>query len=136
MQHSAEQRRGRLTERQKRFADYYLESGNARQAAERAGYSPSYASVARHQPAVEKYLRERLDKLDAERIADLEEVLEYLTKVLRGEESEGGRGERGAAARMKAAELLGKRLGLFVDTAPAAEPVVIVDDIPGDDAAR
>ena len=133
LQRAEKSRAGRLTERQKRFADYYLETGNARRSAELAGYNAGYAPRAKKQPAVEAYLRERLDKLDGERVASLEEVLEYLTRVLRGEEEEGGkRTEKGAAARMKAAEMLGKRLGLFADG--AAEPlasVVIVDDVPG-----
>ena len=127
--------RHRLTERQKRFADHYLETGNARRAAELAGYSASYASEARRQPAVEEYLRERLAKLDSQRVAGVEEVLEYLTSVLRGEDGEEGRkGERGAS-RMKAAELLGKRLGLFAETGGEEDiaPVYIVDDIPGED---
>lgn len=132
MQAETKGRAKRLTERQKRFADYYLKTGNASRAAEMAGFSARYATAAKRQPAVEAYLKERLEQLDRERIADLEEVLEYLTKVLRGEEAADGRpGEKGAAARMKAAELLGKRLGLFVEGgAERAEPVVIVDDIP------
>ena len=134
MEQSMERRGGHLTERQKRFADYYLETGNARRSAELAGYSAAYAQAAKRQPAVAAYLKERLAKLDSERIANLEEVLEYLTRVLRGEDvEEGKRTERGAAARMKAAELLGKRLGLFVENeAERIAPVVIVDDIPGD----
>jgi len=127
-----EHRKGELTERQKRFADYYLETGNASRAAVMAGYSKNYAPAVKKQPAVEMYLHERLGQLDAERVAGMEEVLEYLTKVMRGEmEEEGKRGEKGAAARMKAAELLGKRLGLFADGgAQRPEPVLVVDDVP------
>ena len=127
MQETARGGKGRLTERQKRFADYYLETGNARKAAEMAGFSAGYATMAKRQPAVAAYLRERLDRLDNERVASLEEVLEYLTQVLRGEDAEDG---KGATARIKAAEMLGKRLGLFADTGAAQLPeAVIVDDI-------
>ena len=58
-------------------------------------------------------------------VADANEVLEFLSSVMRGELD-------GATARMKAAELLGKRLGAFnteVTAAEAAGPVVLVDDI-------
>ncbi len=55
------------------------------------------------------------------------EVLEYLTSVLRGE---AGGELKAATARMKAAELLGKRMGLFEEGAEGVEaPVVIVDDV-------
>ena len=129
-----ESRKGALTERQKRFVDYYLETGNASRAAVMAGYSKNYAPAVKKQPAVEMHLRERLGQLDSERVAGIEEVLEYLTKVLRGEAGEdGGRGEKGASARMKAAELLGKRLGLFADGgAQRPERVLVVDDVPAE----
>jgi hypothetical protein len=60
-------------------------------------------------------------------VAGAGEVLEYLTCVLRGEAD----GElKNATARMKAAELLGKRMGLFEEGAEAVqEPVVIIDDV-------
>ena len=133
MQNAVQNRRGQLTERQKRFADYYLETGNARRSAELAGYSPGYAQAAKKQPAVSAYLRERLEKLDSARVASLEEVLEYLTQVLRGEDiEEGRRTEKAAAARMKAAEMLGKRLGLFAEHPDEQmSPAIIVDDVAG-----
>ena len=115
----------RLTERQKRFADFYLQTGSVRQAAELAGYSAGYGPEVRRQPAVERYLKARAARLDGGRIANLDEVLEYLTAVMRSEEGEETR-------RMKAAELLGKHLGLGSE--PGAEglaPVFIVDDISG-----
>ena len=129
-------RRGSLTERQKRFAEYYLETGNASRAAEMAGYSAGYAPTAKRQPAVLEYLKRRVSELDAERVASVDEVLEFFTKVMRGEiEDEGKGADKGAAARMKAAELLGKRLGLFSDGgAQQMEPVTIVDDVPAKEA--
>ena len=57
-------------------------------------------------------------------VADANEVLEFLSSVMRGELD-------GATARMKAAELLGKRLGAFnAETEQErVEQVVLVDDI-------
>ena len=110
-----------LTERQKRFADYYLETGNASRAAERAGYCVKYSVRLRRQPAVKEYLKGRLEALDNQSVASADEVLEYLTGVMRDGE--------GAAA-MKAAELLGKRMGLFSEREESLPAPVIVDDIP------
>lgn len=114
----------KLTERQRRFADAYLELGNAAKAAERAGYSPGSAGKVRAQPAVKAYLEKRLSELDAKRVASANEVLEYWTRVMRGEEG-------GGQAAMKAAELLGRRMGLFSESVERPEAPVIVDDVPG-----
>ena len=123
-------RAGRLTERQRRFADLYLKLGNAAKAAEQAGFKRSYAQGAKRQAAVREYLRERLEAMRMANVADANEVLESLSAVMRGE-LEGDKSDRSAASRMKAAEMLGRRLGVFSEAAavPAA-PVVLVDDIP------
>ena len=116
-----------MGERQRRFADYFLETGNARQSAIRAGYTPNYASKLRQTPAIAAYIQQRLDEMDDERIASAKEVLKYLTAVMRGTE------QKGDVSRMKAAELLGKRLGAFNEPSlDASEAPVIVDDIPAD----
>ena len=115
-----------MGERQRRFADYFLETGNARQSAIRAGYTPNYASKLRQTPAIATYIQERLDMMGDERIASAKEVLKYLTAVMRGTE------QKGDVSRMKAAELLGKRLGAFNESPlDAGETPVIVDDLPG-----
>ena len=123
-------RAGRLTERQRRFADLYLKLGNAAEAAEQAGFKCSYAQGAKRQAAVREYLRERLEAMRMANVADANEVLEFLSAVMRGE-LEGDKSDRSAASRMKAAEMLGRRLGVFSEAAAApAAPVVLVDDIP------
>lgn len=55
-----EERKAKLTERQRRFAEYYLQLGNASEAAEKAGFKRSYAQGAKRQPAVQDYMRDRL----------------------------------------------------------------------------
>ena len=128
-----ENRAGRLTERQRRFADLYLELGNASEAAEQAGFKRSYAQGAKRQPAVKAYMQERLQQARQRNIASADEVLEFLTEVMRGE-IEGERPEKNSSPRMRAAELLGKRLGVFTDVGSVlrggAELPEIVDDIP------
>ena len=122
-----------MTERQKRFVDYFVQSGNATEAARRAGYKhpDRYGHENLKKLDVQKAVSERLSELQSERIADAEEVLTYLTAAMRGQITEEvivvegtGNGESSArvetkqlsaATRTKAAELLAKRYGLLVD---------------------
>lgn len=124
-----------LTEKQKRFIDYYIQYGNATEAAKKAGYSLKTAfntgSKNLKNPVIRSELDRRLDELKSARVADATEVLEYLTAVVRGEAVsevvvvEGcGLGESRARTidkhpdekeRLKAAELLAKRHGLLVE---------------------
>ena len=132
-----ERRAGRLTERQRRFADLYLELGNASEAAEQAGFKRSYAQGAKRQPAVQAYMQQRLQDARQRHIASTDEVLEFLTEVMRGE-IDGERPEKNSSPRMKAAELLGRRLGVFTDVSSVLrgehELPEISDDIPAVDA--
>lgn len=125
----------RLTAKQKRFCDEYLIDLNATQAAIRAGYSPktAAASAARllRNVKVQEYIAQRMAEKESELIADQDEVLRYLTSVLRGKSRAQeivveGIGEGCSEARtmekapsekerLKAAELLGKRYALFTD---------------------
>ncbi len=135
-----------LTLKQKRFADEYIISGNATEAARKAGYSKKTANrIATEnlsKPVIKAYIDERLKKLEDAKIAKQEEVLQYLTSVMRGESiSETvvveGLGDGLSEARsfekrpeekerIKAAELLGKRYGTWVDKTDAS---VAVEDL-------
>lgn len=81
-----------LTEKQKRFIDYYVETGNATEAAKKAGYSEKTAAVTGHdnlrKPNIKSAIDARLKELEEKRVADAREVLIVLTAILRGE-SEG-----------------------------------------------
>ena len=121
----------RLTEKQKAFCDYYIETLNATESAIRAGYSKNSAAETGYEnlrkPHIKNYIDKRLKQLEDERIAKADEVLQYLTAVMRGEEKEkfiilnddGEEVEVEVPAkikeRTKAAELLGKRYTLFAD---------------------
>ena len=78
-------------------------------------------------------MQERLQEVRRRNIASADEVLEFLTEVMRGE-IEGERPEKNSSPRMRAAELLGKRLGVFTYVGSVlrggAELPEIVDDIP------
>ena len=79
----------KLTAKQQRFCDEYLIDLNATQAAIRAGYSKRTANRIASEnllkPDIRKYIDARMKEKEAALIADQDEVLRYLTSVLRGE---------------------------------------------------
>lgn len=125
----------KLTPKQKAFTDYYIETGNATEAAKKAGYKGKnlnrIASENLSKLDIKNYIDERMKQLEDKRIAKADEVLQYLTRVIRGQETEEVvvtenigdfmseaktiKKEIGAKDRIKAAELLGKRYRLFTD---------------------
>lgn len=142
-----------MTDKQRKFADEYLIDCNATRA-----YKAAYPKVKSDEAArvngcklltktnIKAYIDEQLEKISSEKIADATEVMEYLTSVLRGESSAEvivveGCGDGYSEARtmdkapdekekLKAAELLGKRYGIFTDKVNLeVEPVVIVNDL-------
>lgn len=149
---------GVLTEKQKLFALEYLKDLNATRA-----YKEVYKTCKSDKVAgvnssrllgnarVQKYIKEQIEGIKSEKIADAEEVMQYLTKVLRGEsESEivvvEGTGDGCSSARTmkkapdekertKAAELLGRRYGIFTDNFKATGNVTInfINDLEEDD---
>lgn len=140
----------KLTPKQQAFADYYIEFGNAYQAAIEAGYSKNYAkgNVVKllENVSVKTYIENRMEELKSERVADQQEILEYLTSILRGEQTEEtlrGVGEGAqtiddidvsAKDRIKAAEMLGKRYAMWTEKQQVENITpIFVDDVPDDD---
>lgn len=133
----------KLTPKQKRFADEYIISGNIYQSMVKAGYSENYAKAdgckILDNPRVKAYIDDRMAGFERKAIASQEEVLSYLTSVMRGEQTEqvmvtGGEVIDvvvGAKDRIKAAELLGKRYGAWTERVDLVGNVgvTIVDDI-------
>ena len=120
----------KLTAKQQRFVDEYLIDLNATQAAIRAGYSKGTAySIGvenLRKPEIQKRIQERMNAKEASLIATQDEILKYLTSVMRGESmsavivvEDGLPREMGKhpneKERLQAAELLGKRYGLYVE---------------------
>lgn len=138
----------KLTIKQKKFADEYIISGNAYQAAINAGYSENYAKNASVKLLekggnISEYINKKMAEIEDKQIAKQDEILKYLTAVMRGEEKEetlsknefGGEDiskiQVSAKDRIKAAELLGKRYGSWTDKLEVELElrVVIVDDL-------
>ena len=82
----------KMTAKQMRFCDEYLIDLNATQAAIRAGYSVKTARVIGQEnllkPAIKEYIEKRMAEKEAELIADQNEVMKYLTSVMRREKKE------------------------------------------------
>ena len=125
----------KLTIKQKAFADYYIELGNATEAAIKAGYSKKTAySIGNenlNKPEIKNYIDGKMKQIESDRIAKAEEVLQYLTRVIRDEETEQVVVTKSAGDfiteieiidkkldakdKIKASELLAKRYYLFND---------------------
>lgn len=127
-----------LTIKQQRFADLYIETGNATQSYIDAGYKATKREVAEANArkllgnySVKKYIEEKMEQLQQNSIASQEEVLQYLTKVMRGEEKDQFGLDASLQDRTKCAELLGKRYGTFVDKKEitGGYTVELVDDV-------
>ena len=105
-----------LTPKQKAFADYYIECGNASEAARRAGYSPKTAekigSENLQKPEISAYIQERMAQQDASRVASADEVLCFYSSVMRGQEKDAFGLDPSLADRLKAADSLMKRYAI------------------------
>lgn len=139
-----------MTEKQRLFADEYLKDLNGTRA-----YKTIYTTIKNDNVAavrantllkqkdISDYISKRLEEIHNENTADIQEVMEYLTSVLRGESASAvlmmsGNGMQKVTEkpsdekeRLKAAELLGKRFGMFKDNVDVTSngKTVIVDDI-------
>lgn len=126
----------KMTAKQQRFCDEYLIDLNATQAAIRAGYTEKYANTNASKllqiTTIQEFIKKRMAEKESDLIAQQDEVLRYLTSVMRGKAEaeivvvEGiGKGFSKArtmkkqpdeSERLRAAELLGKRYGLYKET--------------------
>ena len=138
-----------MLEKHKRFCDEYLIDCNGARAY-KAVYGEAKSNQALASKAerllrnveIKEYIQERLKEIASEKIATAEEVIQYLTSVMRGQETEyllNAKGEPTqievtAKDRIKCAELLAKRYGILTEKTKieGAIPVVIKDDLEDD----
>ena len=99
-----------LTVKQKAFADFYIQTGNATQSYKQAGYKCGNDKVAeanarlvlaKHR--VKEYVEERMESISDDRIMTAQEILSRLTAIGRGEV------ETDVKDQIKAMELVLKR---------------------------
>lgn len=138
-----------MTVRQEKFCLEYAASGNAYHSALKAGYSEAYAkgnvNKLLDNVSVKKRLQELREKIESEKIADIKEMQEKLTSIIRQDTTEEvivveGMGDGCSTARslqkkpalkeiISAINTLGKMQGAFTDVKLSVEPVVIVNDL-------
>lgn len=98
-----------MNERQKKFAEYYAQSGNAEQAATAAGYSEKYARGNAYKlvaiSGIAQYIHELTEKAQDERIMTARERQAVLSDIARSGE---------APDRIRAIDTLNKMTGEYV----------------------
>lgn len=101
----------KLTQKQQKFVDEFIRSGNAKQAAVVAGYSVKYAGENADKvlknTKVMQYLNSRLEVISNDRIAGIQEVQEFWTGILRNSDEK-------TLDRLKASEFIAKTNGAFI----------------------
>lgn len=102
----------RLTIKQQRFADEYIISGNATDAARKAGYAEKTARSIGNEnltkPDILTYIKERTAELESKKIATMKEVREFWTETMRSKYNE-------VKDRLKASEMIARTEGAFID---------------------
>ncbi len=123
-----------MNDRQKNAADIFIETGDGRQALKDAGYSDDYAKKYKsffEKEDVQAYIREKISSAvkDETENSPSVEIIEYLKRVMRGDE------DTNPTQRMKAAEILCRHYGINKenktedDEEEIPRPVVICDDV-------
>ena len=114
-------KRMKLTPKQKAFADYYIECGNATEAARKAGYSGNQKTLSvtgsetLANPNVSSYIAERIKPTEEKRIATADEVMQFYTAVMKGEVKDQFGLEASLSDRLKACDSLMKRFAAVGD---------------------
>ena len=119
----------KLTTKQKAFADAYIETGNASEAARRAGYSENYAGrnagKVRKNTKVSAYIAERMRSQDEANVASADEVLRFFSSVMRGEVKDQFGLDAALSDRLNAGKELMKRYAAADNSARADVPQII-----------
>lgn len=106
----------KLTEKQKKFIDYYIQTGNASESCKLAGYNGNNLDVlgTKNLNKLKEYILPRVEELDLNRTADLQEIFEFWTKTMKNENIK-------TNERLKASELLAKSQGAFTEKVEVKE---------------
>lgn len=119
-----------LTPKQKAFADAYIETGNASEAARRAGYSEKTAGAIGgenlEKPAIKAYINSRLADIEAQHVATADEVMRFFSSVMRGEVKDQFGLDASLQDRLSAGKELMKRYSAIQDKAESGEARIII----------
>lgn len=118
-----------LTPKQRAFADYYIASGNASDAARRAGYKQDNQGRENlRKPAIAAYIAKRIRPTEEKRIAEADEVMRFYSAVMRGEVKDQFGLDASLSDRINAGKELMKRHAV-TDAAKDFEPVQVIIDV-------
>ena len=126
----------KLTQRQKLFIEYYLQTQNATESCIKAGYSETEASSTGYmlKKQLMPYIEKRLDDSKVKNaIMDTDEILATLSRIARGEEKDAFGLDTSNQDKLKALELLGKANQLYVDKVKQETNLDINVNLVGDD---
>jgi len=115
-----------MTPRWRAFCESYVATGDVTKSY-RDNYSTCKTDAGAHvngtrllqKPEIQEYIQELMEKVASPKIAEAEEVLQFLTAAMRD-------GDSRYAERIKAAELLGKRYKLFTDRVETTGVVQVI----------
>lgn len=122
-----------LTPKQKAFADYYIETGNATEAARRAGYKGNTKTLtvvasqnlAKH--SISEYIAEKVNPIEEKRIATAEEVMQFFSDVMNGRVKDQFGLDASLSDRLNAGKELMKRHAVADATKNADKVTVVID---------
>lgn len=100
----------KLTAKQRAWIDYYKQGKTAAEAARLAGYKGNNSDVIGSQNLVKlgKYVADRDELLDRARVADMAEINEFWSDIMRDDTAD-------IKDRLKASELRARSIGAFIE---------------------
>lgn len=106
----------KLTEKQKKFIDYYIQTGNATESCRLAGYKGNNLDRIGYENLrkLEIFIKPRINELDLKRTASLEDIFKFWTNTMNNKEVK-------TNDRLKASELLAKSQGAFIEKVEVKE---------------
>lgn len=123
-----------MTPKQKAFADYYIQTGNATEAAKKAGYSGNNITLGAvgaenlKKPRIAEYIAEKMKPTEGKRIATAEEVMQFFTDVMAGKVKDQFGLDPSLSDRINAGKELMKRHAV-ADASKTADKVTVVIDV-------
>lgn len=106
----------KLTEKQKKFIDYYIQTGNATESCRLAGYKGNNLDRLGYENLrkLEKFIKPRIDEIDKSRALELQDIFIFWTNTIKNDEYK-------VSDRLRASELLAKSQGAFIEKVEVKE---------------
>lgn len=123
-----------LTPKQKAFADYYIELGNATEAARRAKYKGNNVTLAAvgsenlRKPLIAEYIAKTVQSGEEKRIATAEDVMKFFSDVMNGRIKDQFGLDASLSDRINAGKELMKRHAV-ADATKGTEQVTVIIDV-------